>query len=1455
TKYEFGNNLLSQVIDPRGKTMKYEFDGDKNVKTITDKDGNKYTYTYDDKGNLLSEKDPLNHVSSWEYNASFNKPVKLVYKQADHITKWEYDTKGNLLKEINAKNDSRIFVYDGHGQLTEEKDFNGNATKYDYSAQGDLIKMTDADQKVENYTYDGLGRLKTVENRRGFVYTYSYDGNDNVTQIAGPLGFKLGYEYDQNNHLVKAIDANSGEIKYTFDASENKALIKNELDFVTQFTFGSMNELKQKTDALGRIEKYEYDNGYNVIKSTSAAGTADEAVAQFEYNGMDKVTKLTDPEGRPAKYEYDPLQRLKKEVLNAVGGASTSDKNVTTEYEYSPTGMLTKKVDANDNLTVYEYDVLDQLVKTTDAEGQVTKYEYDKQGNLVKMTNPREFATNYEYDGLNRLKKEIDAKNGETIYSYDENSNLVSEKDANGVVTRYEYNELDRMVKEIENYVQGGAIDSKTNVSTKYEYDLHGNLTAVTNPRGFKTTFTYDKAHRNTAITDAYSKSTVYGYDKVDNMLSIKDRNDHSQGFVYDNLNRPVKYTNQEGHFETYSYDKVGNELKFVNMRTKTFTSQYDPLNRVKVATDPYLKTQLSEYDPIGNLLEFTDENGHTDNYQYDKVYRLKKFTDAEGYETKYDYDKNGNVVKLTDANNNPTVYTYDELDRLVEELNAENEATKYGYDKLTNMTLKTEADDTKHQYEYDPLYRLAIVVDNYKAGSGVSADTNVTTNYSYDPNGNLVETKNAISATTKFEYDKLDRLSKEINPLSNQWDYTYDNEENVLTRTDAKRAVTKYAYYPDNMLSEIAYPTYKVNYKYSNTNYAVEMTDNLGKTVWGYDDLDRLTSQADPLKRSISYAYDFVGNQTKLTYPDKRFVTDSYLKNDFLKQTETSDKDKVTYTSDKVGNPTVIDRSNQTKAEIVYDKVYRALEVNDNQQTGGKALINKYNYTYNDVGMITKEIAEYGWRQPSKVTTEFSYDGLHRVVDVKPTDGDRSQYEYDAVGNRTKQVEHLKKGPETRTFSYNPASQLLKIDINSPMPPNVVTYKFKYDANGNRIDKLVLDNTGLDRGTKYSYDYENRLTTAQDYQGQLIQKGKSKYYQTSNKAKTTQAYDGNGRRLVKTYYSGSSTPGKKSEYTFDRLDPIVDYSMWNKQRMNLYRNSDQDLLLYQTFKSEQAPKGTAYFYHNDGEGNIAAITKHTGQSDHSYRFDEYGAVLPENGNWMAPHNEYAASQKQYDANMGLYYFGARFYDPQTGTWITQDTYRGETQNPTSLHRYMYNYDSPMNYVDKYGYEATEFSIKISGGVGGELKFIFTDDRKLVAQFDFIGGGVVAAEAGVKYYPGDLPKPIEEGYLQAGVAGKYLAGGALDYKHNPETGYEEVYLEAEIGGMSYASDGTISKGAGARIELMGIHKEALMRKVYTLPVWLTNLIWGEQKTENVDSPNMCPSNLQKGVDYIRIPFA
>ncbi|MEM4302231.1 MAG: RHS repeat-associated core domain-containing protein [Candidatus Caldarchaeum sp.] len=163
----------------------------------------------------------------------------------------------------------------------------------------------------------------------------------------------------------------------------------------------------------------------------------------------------------------------------------------------------------------------------------------------------------------------------------------------------------------------------------------------------------------------------------------------------------------------------------------------------------------------------------------------------------------------------------------------------------------------------------------------------------------------------------------------------------------------------------------------------------------------------------------------------------------------------------------------------------------------------------------------------------------------------------------------------------------------------------------------------------------------------------------------------------------------KRTEYVFDGLDPVAEYRLWNGQRAEYYRGGRESFsptpMLLEMRHFPAGSEGQAYWYHLDGRGSVAGLTKHQGQSTHNYRYDAYGQVLPAQGNWTDPHNHYTFLGKELDEHLGLYEFGVRLYDPWAGLWLTREPLPGRAWEPRTWHRYQYAFASPISYYDPYG--------------------------------------------------------------------------------------------------------------------------------------------------------------------------
>ncbi|WP_083861589.1 RHS repeat-associated core domain-containing protein [Clostridium tunisiense] len=112
-------------------------------------------------------------------------------------------------------------------------------------------------------------------------------------------------------------------------------------------------------------------------------------------------------------------------------------------------------------------------------------------------------------------------------------------------------------------------------------------------------------------------------------------------------------------------------------------------------------------------------------------------------------------------------------------------------------------------------------------------------------------------------------------------------------------------------------------------------------------------------------------------------------------------------------------------------------------------------------------------------------------------------------------------------------------------------------------------------------------------------------------------------------------------------------------------------------------------FYLYDGRGSVANTTNSLGQVRDKYRYDPYGEVK-HGGFWGSNgthyENFYGYNGEDYNRLSGLEYLRARYYEPESGRFLTRDSYLGDVMQPLTLNRYAYALNNPMMYTDPSGH-------------------------------------------------------------------------------------------------------------------------------------------------------------------------
>ncbi|MGB8592983.1 MAG: RHS repeat-associated core domain-containing protein, partial [Candidatus Acidiferrales bacterium] len=204
----------------------------------------------------------------------------------------------------------------------------------------------------------------------------------------------------------------------------------------------------------------------------------------------------------------------------------------------------------------------------------------------------------------------------------------------------------------------------------------------------------------------------------------------------------------------------------------------------------------------------------------------------------------------------------------------------------------------------------------------------------------------------------------------------------------------------------------------------------------------------------------------------------------------------------------------------------------------------------------------------------------------------------------------------------------------------------YAYDTNGNTTSKTASSNT-----TDYAWDYENRLTSVT-----LPNSGGT----------VTFKYDPFGRRIQKI----SPTTTSIFAYDRDNLVETVNASGGVVARYAQAPGTDQPLAM---------ERGTTTsFYEQDGLGSVTSLTNAAGTLAQSYTYDSFGNTTNSSGSLT---NFFRYTGREFDTETNLYYNRARYLDPSTGRFLSEDPLRFWVASSF----YPYAYNQPTMFVDPLG--------------------------------------------------------------------------------------------------------------------------------------------------------------------------
>jgi RHS repeat-associated protein len=672
-----------------------------------------------------------------------------------------------------------------------------------------------------------------------------------------------------------------------------------------------------------------------------------------------------------------------------------------------------------------------------------------------------------------------------------------------------------------------------------------------------------------------------------------------------------------------------------------------------------------------------------------------------------YRYDSYGNQVQIEDPRGKLTAFTYDHLGRQT------SRTLPIGVDTTgvaTDFVERMFYDDRRLNQVTGALSSSVAVG---QLAFTVDFDGRVT-EYLYDNTpeggGRLIQ-KRFYAALSGGNQVTASMTIDQLRPLvpatpSPTTTYTLDALDRSVIVNDSLHGVTTNAYDAEGRVTQITSPEGTLHHVY----------DNLGRLARTYTGLVDSNGTNNP------------GDLQEIT--DTRYTYDrlNRLKTvQLVERNDTPTSETTTYVYDKVGNLDRVDMPNAVTSDYLYDNLnrldllqhFKDVGTQDKVYQTGDIRLAEFDYFVRADGKRTKVIEKDDLNRTT--TIDWMYDALGRLKQEKFDSYDNTldftaDYRFDLASNRAaKDIDKSSNGTLDEAFSY------------------------LYDAN----DRLTREQKNI-QGTPTGdittfYEYDNPLTpaandgtqqTAQNVYGSIISAPTG-----SRSSFMTFGYDVRGRLAQVVVDTNGDTSGGQTTTTYLYNDDGVRIQQSVAGTVTKYHIDPNNHTGYAQILEEKNSAGTvtqtytlghdvlnqavgATVYHllYDGHGSTRALLNSTAGVHQRYAFDAYGKQL-EGTDLTSADN--ATSRLLYSGEWTaigsqLQYLRARWQ--RDGRFLAMDPFAGDSEDPVSLHKYLYVHSDPINGIDPTG----QFFTAVGALVGMSVRTVVNNAN--------VGGALIAID-------------------------------------------------------------------------------------------------------------------------------
>ncbi len=1212
-------------------------------------------YTYNANQRLIKIQTPTPHRGSISLPGGFAARPQVEFgwtgglktsetNQLGHTTYFSYDELGRLVETLYSDSTKAQVYYDDVNRKVYRRDRTGRVSlsvygpsgrlSMQYAAYGTDADLSDgtvsqinalADSQYTSYGY-GVGDSQPVLiNRGGAVTTIALDyrgrpveQHQHVRSDDFTLTTLTNYVGNQRFYTTNKVG--SHEVRTYYGYSADRQTVRTIQTRKPGVTFGNNAAILSATRQTGADPDYIINDAVRDIRG--------------------QIVQLVDPLGIESLTTYDALGR------SLIQARSKGSLELVSESVYDHLGNVIETTSEIGLVTEMEYDPAGNLKVRTVAPGTSDELEwsycYDLDGHLLTETAPGSAVTTHVRETCCSLTEGIKNALGHgtivnkdstgrtvhtaTVKDFDEHTNLLNPLDGKTLseqTTRY-------------------GVDGRVQYQTHWKVPLGAinrndppiaGLNSVPVGDGLTTQYVYFRGITNEQEVEYSRTINLLGGDTED--VSI----DAALAKLYSSIasggvnwefgdsscgSATVVIAPDEKTMQVSISDAAGRTVMQATMTGPTATTpnqlvnwsctRYDDIDTATNAIhtlktsqiDPDGKVVASFADGLGRTIAVVDQLGKKSTSQFDSGGNLLKSINALSKETIYTYDGLGRQLTVKDPLNNTQTTVYDpDTGQVTQRKDAKNVSTYFAYDGMGRNTTTTDRLGKVTTRTYDSAGRLGTIVDAQSK----------TTTYGYDLLGQRTSVTLPDTSSKTFEFDAAGRVTK----------VTLESGITQKTIYEFSGVVDKIEYRDDSNTL-----TGTDDFTYNALLQRTAATSRYGVVNgWTYDDLGRTLTESTTYSGktyTVGYGYDSRGRLEEITYPSGRkaeYTFDERSAIDLIKWDSAQIENRG---YDDTGRLTSVDRPGVDETRG-YDDAGRLTSI-------GNTNVGTATYTYDANHNKLSEswsgaMAAWSFTTENGGTYTSGYDAEDRFRNFIQSGQSKSLYlDRSDIGNIT----NYQMNSNNSYRTYNNVHALTNVggtgqtfDDDGNLTASYHGHTLGWDETG-MLKQVVVPSSpsaGFEGTNEYGYDATQRRIFKKITRSSTIAEHVVSIYA--------------GPNLIAEYDAGANAGSPSQEYVYaQEIDSLVLLvRSGGSQKLTITRNQQWSVTALCDLSA-----GTVlerYTYDAFGKRTILAADGSTVRSTSSYN-------MP-----------FGYTSRQHDPETGLMYFRARYYDPSTGEFLSQD--------------------------------------------------------------------------------------------------------------------------------------------------------------------------------------------------------